>query len=148
MTEHLIRLRGGWQCDPSIDEGVSSRFVTLPLHSPMTLSAPLRLIRWFGSPRFDLDHERILLRMEHIEGLAIARLNDREIARPSPGTANLVLSLDEQLLARNQLVLEIDSFPSAPRDSDDFTWGKIALAIVPRTGIPVEPRGDSEKSHR
>jgi hypothetical protein len=69
--------------------------------------------------------------MIEVPGLVSARLNGRELVAPDPGRSDWSVPLIEPLLARNELVLEVDlgRLRETPR-----SWGSIALAISPRPG--------------
>jgi hypothetical protein len=135
MPDHLIRLRGGWlQFDPhspvDADSGIR---VTLPMTWPAGPAGRVRLVRSFGPPPFDPGRETLTLRLEHVDGLVSARLNDREIARPTPGTATLDIPLPDPLPRRNLLVLDVDP-PGDGRPPGP--WGAIALVIAPSSDAP------------
>ena len=126
MSEHLIRLRGGWE----FHMGESVRRLALPLTWPPGLVSRVRLVRPFNRPPIDLQSERLGLRLDDVRGLLAVRLNGRELARPAPGTSMLELPLDEPLPARN--VLELDVAPETT--VEPAAWGRIALVIRPRGG--------------
>jgi hypothetical protein len=124
VPDHLIRLRGGWNLDDA------PRPVTLPMPLPLPHGGSdgrIRLSRRFGLPPFDPSRESLSLRLSRVAGLASARLNGREVARPSPGTSTLVIPLPDPLPRRNLLVLEVDL---AAAGTPDGPWGDVALAIA------------------
>jgi hypothetical protein len=139
MSEHRIRLRGGWNClpDPSLvrDEGEASgrdgHAVTLPHPGPWPVGpgGRVHLTRSFGPPRFDPASESLSLHLERVAGLLSVRLNGREIARPGRGTDALRLPIDDPLSRRNllTLVLDVSGTGSVPAP-----WGEIALVISTR----------------
>jgi hypothetical protein len=129
MSEHFIRLRGGWEWhEPG--GGSADRRVTLPMIWPSRLTARVRLVRSFQRPPLDPAREALALRLESVAGLVAAWLNDHELARPDPGTTTLRLPLDAPLPSRNVLVLEVDPPPHDP--AADEPWGEIALVIAGR----------------
>ena len=138
MPEHLIRLRGAWLAldphdgdagDGSAGADDQGRRINLPITWPAGTHDPVRLVRSFGPPPFDPDHESLILRLEAIDGLESARLNGREIARPSPGTTRLDIPLTGPLPRRNVLILDLT--PPVPRQGP-APWGAIALVIASR----------------
>ena len=120
MTEHLIRLRGAWEFQTS--DG--PRRVDLPTTWPPGAPAPLLLARRFNRPRVDAGRETIGLLLEDVPGLLSVRLNDREVARPGPGSGTLEVPVEGMLTPKNLLVLEVD--PAGVRAEP---WGRIALVI-------------------
>jgi hypothetical protein len=129
MSEHIIRLRGGWLYhDP---DGVSERRLTLPVAWTPGLTERVRLVRLFQRPAIDPGRESLALRLESIPGLVVVRLNGREQARPSARSGSLFLSLEEPLPSRN--VLELEAEPPAGCSEP---WGVIALVITVREGRP------------
>jgi hypothetical protein len=125
MTEHLIRLRGGWEWHAPGDD--PERRVTLPMIWPTGLAARVHLRRSFQRPPLDPAREALALRLESITGLVVVRLNSRELVRPGPGVSVLCLPLDDPLPPRNVLDLEID-----PPEAGAEPWGTIALVISAR----------------
>ena len=154
MPEHLIRLRGGWrQLDPDGEaeaEAVETgNRVTLPWTGQAGRAGRIRLVRSFGPPPWDPEHETLSLRLAEVGGLASARLNDREIARPTPGTTALDIPLSDPLPRRNLLVLDVD-LPDP--GISPASWGVIALVIRPREPStesrtdrgPADPTAESD----
>jgi hypothetical protein len=145
MPEHLIRLRGGWlQLEPDApadaDRADPALRVTLPWTWPAGPPGGIRLVRSFGPPPFDPGSETLTLRLARVGGLVSARLNDREIARPSPGTTSLDIPLPGPLPRRNLLVLDVE--PPVPGPGQDpAPWGEIALVIAPIDPSPDAPAG-------
>jgi hypothetical protein len=128
IPEHRIRLRGGWEWhDP--DGARPPRRAVLPLDAPPGGPGPIRLVRWFQTPRYDPARESLWLRLENVDGLGRVCLNDREIACGPFGPDPTLLPLGDQLPGRNRLTLDV--IP-APR-SDASPWGMVALAI--RRGV-------------
>jgi hypothetical protein len=123
MSEHLIRLRGGWEWhEPGADP---SRRVTLPMTWPAGLSGRVRLVRSFHRPPFDPARETLAIGLESVAGLVLVRLNDRELAWPDAGVTALRLPLDDPLPPRNVLELEVE-----PPVVGVEPWGTIALVIA------------------
>ena len=131
MTEHIIRLRGGWETDHPL-EGHPARFLTLRLKHPRPLPSPIELIRRFSSPRIELDREVVILKFEDVEGLEFVRLNDRTLDLPDEIDSDFVLELEEPLRPRNELRLGVRWPDNLSQASKDTEWGNIALVIVPR----------------
>jgi hypothetical protein len=128
ISEHRIRLRGGWECHPASGDDEPTRRVTLPFVWPADASRTVRLVRPFNRPPIDPARESLVLELDQVEGLAALLLNDRELARPPRGTSRVVISLDGPLPARNELVLEVE--PPAVGNPGS-TWGMVALVIRP-----------------
>jgi hypothetical protein len=132
-SEHLIRLRGGWECIGGHfggDPAVPAR-LTLPVDWPDGLHEPLRLTRRFSAPPLDPEREQLLLRLADIAGLCSVALNDRLLAAPA-GESALELPLAEHIAARNVLVLEVDPRAWADAPGARLGWGSIALVVRPR----------------
>lgn len=150
MTEHLIRLRGGWlRVDPdaSPDAPESGRRVTLPFTRPDTPSGRVRLVRSFGPPPFDPARETLAVRLARVAGLASVRLNGPTIARPAAGTIALEVPLAGPLPRRNLLVLDVDfdaARPAPGPEPSPETWGEVALVISPREPSEEELLGGIE----
>jgi hypothetical protein len=127
MFEHLIRLRGGWEChDP---DGGPARRLTLPVTWTPGVTGRRKLLRSFQRPPFDPTRESLALRLESITGVVVVRLNGRERARPGASPGVLLLSLDDPLPLRNLLELEIEPTACGPEP-----WGVIALVVTEREG--------------
>jgi hypothetical protein len=134
MTEHRIRLRGGWEChyrevDDEDAPGQVHR-VELPAASAADLPARFRLTRQFGRPPVDLRKEVVTLEMRNVPGLRSARINGRAIEPGMTEGAAWSIDLSEPLLPRNGLVLEVEL--EGPLRSTGSPWGEIALVIRPR----------------
>jgi hypothetical protein len=125
MSEHLIRLRGGWEWHAPGD-GPAQR-VALPMIWPAGLTTHVRLLRSFQRPPLDPAREALALRLESISGLVVVRLNGRALAHPEPGVSALSLPLDDPLPPRNVLELE-----AGPLTESAEPWGTIALVITAR----------------
>jgi len=132
MSEHLIRLRKGWE---SIDlDSLDPRpeRITLPLPAGWRSARRLRLTRRFGCPPLNPDIESLWLRLESVSGLASLQLNGRDIPLgPYPhGTLDIRL---EELRPRNELALELSAAAGDPA-GDSTAWGEIALLIRSEPG--------------
>lgn len=131
MPEHRIRFRGAWDWHVREGEVEFARRVTLPADWPVDVASPFRLVRRFGRPPFDPAVETVRLELIAVPGLVAARLNGRGLGGPPEGAVVWSVPLDEPLLPRNVLVLEVDL--GAFRDWPGG-WGAIALVIAPRAG--------------
>lgn len=161
MSEHRIRLRGGWLwLDPDVspDDSPTGRRVTLPIEWPGGPAGRVRLARSFGPPPMDPSRETLALHMARVGGLASARLNGAEIARPTPGTTAIEVPLPGPLPRRNLLVLEVDLGANGDHPGPDqapVPWGEVALIIGPRepphgaaddAGVAGRTGGDDRES--
>lgn len=125
MTEHPIRLRGGWELrEPS---GGHPERLTLPLVGFPRSTTPVRLYRSFHVPAVDPAREELWLRLEAVPGLAEVRFNGRALPRPHAGALveHLRLDLDAAVPATNELMLRVDVAP----EPLDPPWGIVALVI-------------------
>ena len=131
MTEHRIRLRGGWECIP-IDSTASAAYrLALPTRWKPEGPSRLRLIRRFNQPRTEAGTE-VVLRMEQVPGIRLLQLNGQPTPLGSPDRSEFEIALDSSA-ARHQLILEIE--PPTPDDSVTGApeWGVVALVIRPTT---------------
>ena len=128
MSEHRIRLRGGWEAraiDPML--GAVDR-LTLPIRWDLDRPRRMRLTRRFQRPPLEVPSHLVLL-LEHVPGIISLELNGESPVRVSPEQTRYEVPLG-RLPQRNQLVLEIET----PRSndwagSDAPEWGSIALVI-------------------
>ena len=135
MSEHRIRLRGGWEAH-AIDgiPGVVER-LTLPIRWEFDRPRRLRLTRRFQRPPLAVPSQLVLL-LEHVPGIVALELNGESPVGVSPEQTRYEVPLD-RLLERNQLVLEIATPCATDRAGGDAPeWGSIALVI--RTAGPLE----------
>jgi hypothetical protein len=131
-TEHLIRLRAGWEWY-SLDPGSGERWrVALPTIWPPGLVTPFRLVRHFGRPPIDPAREQAVLRLDDVPGLREARLNDRPLGGPVENPRPIEFVLDDLLRTRNELELVVDPRSWSSVESSDRPWGTIALVIRSR----------------
>ena len=131
MTEHVIRLRGGWECHSGHCEDAVTR-ITLPVCWPLGFPSRVRLTRSFQRPNVDQEREAISLRLEDVTGLAELKLNGSPVPLPDRRSC-LEIPLEHELPARNRLALEVELAP-LERDGTGATapWGSIALVITRR----------------
>jgi hypothetical protein len=127
VTEHRIRLRGGWECIP-IDGPASEAFrLTLPTRWEAEGPRRLRLIRRFSQPRTEAGTE-VVLQMEQVPGIRRLQIDGQSTPPGSPERSEFELALDGSA-ARHLLILEIET----PIPDDPVTaapeWGVIALVI-------------------
>src|SRR4051794_27649978 len=141
MSEHWIRLRGGWRCLPSPDNPSAAYPITLPTRWAPGQAGRLRLVRQFGLPAIDRRRERVALRIAEVPGVVAIRLNGRPIDLPG-GDGRDVLELGEdQLRPRNELVLEVDPDRAAARQPGQPEWGHVALLVRPLEDMPPAGSG-------
>jgi hypothetical protein len=134
VTEHMIRLRGGWACRALDSPDSSERPLTLPVRWGPHDPARMFLTRKFGRPRLDPDRETLLLKMDHVPGILSVDLNGHPIARSAALVSRYEIEL-AHLLDRNVLVLEIETPESRLGPAGNVAeWGMISLVIR-----PVEP---------
>lgn len=128
MSEHVIRLRGPWECLGVGKPGDLPPRVTLPMSWPAWSVgiAQVRLARAFGLPTFDRGREAVDLQMVGVPGVVAARLNGLELDAPPGGADGWLVRVDGLLRPRNQLVLDVD-----PARVSEDEWGAIALVIRP-----------------
>jgi hypothetical protein len=131
-SEHLIRLRGGWEWQASEAGSEVGRRIALPTVWPPGLSAPIRLVRRFGGPPVDPQREQVVLRLENVPGLRSVWLNDRLLGQLTQNADALEFVVDEPLPARNLLRLLVDPTAWSDLEAISVPWGTIALAIRPR----------------
>lgn len=132
LNEHLIRLRGGWECRTTASGMSLTRRFTLPTRWANHNAERLTLTRRFGRPAFDPDCADIWLRMDHVAGMHCLELNGQPLVTVSPTTSQYDIPLPA-LSDRNQLDIEVDVKEAAPRSpSPDAEWGLISLVIRSR----------------
>lgn len=127
MTDHPIRLRGGWELLHSAADGKPER-VTLPLDRRPPDWGRTRLVRRFQTPTYHVQAESLWLRLESLPGLRSASLNGRSIA-VSPGIDEpTMVPIGAACEARNVLILEVDP-SSMTANAPEGPWGLITLII-------------------
>jgi hypothetical protein len=134
MSEHLIRLRKGWELEDLDSPDHRPQRVSLPLEAGWAGARRLRLTRRFGCPPLNPGSESLWLRLESVSGLASLRLNDRDLS-PGPGVHVVVDIRLAELPARNVLALELSSAAalSDAQRCGSLACGEIALLIRQET---------------
>jgi len=134
VTEHRIRLRGGWGCCAAGLPQADEQRVTLPIRWRPDGPGRLRLTRRFGRPPFEPEREVLVLRLDQVAGIYSILLNGQPVARVSPDRSQYEIQL-EHGRDRNLLELELEP-PLAGVDAAGprAEWGLIALVIR-----PIEP---------
>jgi hypothetical protein len=130
MLEHLIRLRKGWELVDLDSPDHCTQRVTLPLEAGWTGARRLRLTRRFGCPPLKPGLESLWLRLESVLGLALLRLNDRDLT-PGPGVQGIIDIHLAELPARSVLTLELSSAATLPdaQRGGSLACGEITLLI-------------------
>ena len=128
MSEHRIRLRGGWECCTCAVPEAPPKRLNLPIRWRAEHPKRVRLTRRFGSPPFDPFHQRLVLELEQVAGIDSLSLNGQPIAEISPERTRYEIPLDGAP-ERNTLVMELET--SAAGRGAAPEWGLIALVIRP-----------------
>ncbi len=123
MTEHMIRLRGGWTLLGRETEDRPTK-LTLPLTSFPGRPGNLVFSRFFQRPPLANPGQTLWLQLESVPGLKSITINRQELARTNPEAPIERLFLGNDLPDRNQLVLSVDSNVRLQE-----RWGCIALVI-------------------
>jgi hypothetical protein len=131
VSEHCIRLRGGWECRRLDVPFAAASRIGLPIDWGHNQPRRLQLIRRFGRPSVDAGSQ-VVLRLENAPGIQRLLLNGQSVPPPSPSDSRYEIPLD---LApdRNLLVLEVET--PGTTDSEPASsklWGEVAIVI--RTG--------------
>ncbi len=133
MSEHRIRLRGGWDChyrEGGLEDSPEIvRRIDLPMKWLSDLPTQFRLTRQFGKPPVDMRFEEVSLEMKNVHGLNSVRLNGHVLTRGPDDTGFWSVSLTEPLLPRNGVVLEV---VLDQRHNATPFQGDISLLIRPR----------------
>ena len=129
MSDHLIRLRGGWECRAAGLPESEGRRLTLPVRWGQDSPRRVVLTRRFGRPPLETAGQALLLRMDQVEGLFSLSLNGRPIALESVLGSRHEIELGE-LSDRNLLVLEVET-PAfeAGAGGSRREWGNIAIVV-------------------
>jgi len=138
VTEHRIRLRGGWGCCAAGLPESDEQRVTLPIRwSPDGLGR-MRLTRRFGRPPFDPDRQVLILRLDQVAGIQSIVLNGQPIAGVCPEMSLHELQINHAR-DRNLLVLEMEPpLPGMESAGASAEWGIVALVVR-----PIEPAAGS-----
>jgi hypothetical protein len=139
MSEHRIRLRGGWLLLEPTSRDATRRRITLPLGGFAANAGKIILFRSFQRPPLDPGRESLWLRLDDVPGLLSVALNDRRIALVPNGVSNLLVPLGDDLPARNQLQLDVDPLAGRHASKPDAPWGEVALVIVQSEGPDDSP---------
>lgn len=133
MPDHRIRLRAGWDCHYVDFEGRDSASwrVDLPTTWGPDTQFPLKLVRQFGRPPVNPDHEQVFLELRSVPGLQSVRLNGLLLDLESTHLNSHELLLPGVLLPRNAILLEVTQPVVSP------SWGEICLRITPRNDSPT-----------
>jgi len=136
VTEHRIRLRGGWACRAAGSPECEDRRLDLPVRWGSDQPRRLVLTRRFGRPPLDPGRQVLLIQMDQVEGIDSFVLNGQPIAPIATAACRYELEVPN-LAERNVLVLEIE-LPEAGPDpaARRGEWGLIALVV--RTIEPAQ----------
>ncbi len=127
--EHVIRLRGGWDCVDLDDKEPHPERISLPARWGSAAPRRLRLIRRFGRPAASSDNQQLLLRLDRVPGLDSVSLNGQILSVSCPDDGPVEVPLPK-LFRRNQLVLEVVLPELQPGDRGHLpAWGEVALLI-------------------
>ncbi len=132
MSEHLIRLRGGWEViDPGAGDGPSRR-LELPLRGSPDPGRYVRLIRRFGRPPIAAPRQSVWLRIARAPGLTGIKLNGSMIPLEGKGSQPEEIPM-QGLRPRNELEIEVP-----PLAQGHPEWGEFTIVI--RDAPAPEPR--------
>jgi hypothetical protein len=135
MSEHRIRLRGGWECHyREGDDGDGPEIVqriSLPFEWPANLPAKVRLIRQFGKPPVDSRVDEVSLELRNVPGIEKTWVNGQESVGRSDVPDSRSIPLEDPLLPRNGLAIDVDLAMARTVTGE---WGEIWLSIHPRGG--------------
>ena len=138
MSEHRIRLRGGWEARAIDAMPWAVNRLTLPIRWDVDLPRRLRLTRRFQRPPLEdpsLPGSRqagqpdLRLLLEQVPGLIALELNGESPVCVWPEQTRYEIPLS-RLPQRNQLVLEVETPRRDDRPGGEAPeWGCIALVI-------------------
>jgi hypothetical protein len=143
MSDHWIRLRGGWRADRETPAGPPG-WVALPLPQPPWPDPPAALRRAFHAPPIDADREAVWLRLERTAGLRAVRLNGATLVAGTTGPGVIAVRLPVDLPARSLLELEPEPDFAPPADAGE--WGRVAL-VIRDAGAFAGELGDPGEGH-
>ncbi len=133
MDIHVIKLRGGWECDAPGGPGITSARRSLPVRAETLPAGRLRLTRRFNRPPRE-PGSTVLLRLSRCPGIHSLTYNGRPLHPISPDRSDFELGLG-QLAASNELVIEAEP----PRG--EVEWGLISLVFTSRASGTPESAG-------
>jgi hypothetical protein len=136
VSEHRIRLRGGWECDSIDPPAPGPCRLTLPTRWTAEGRRRLRLTRRFHQPPLETG-SRVVLRLEHVPGIHSLELNGQPAVPVSPGWSEYEVLLDASA-SRHRLVLEVETPDPADSSMPATEWGYVSLVI--RSEEPVDER--------
>lgn len=129
MTEHRIRLRGGWECRAAGSPEIDAKRLSLPVRWAHDEPRRLILTRRFGRPALDPLRQVLLLQMDQVQGILSLLLNGQRVALTSAEFTNYEIELPN-LPERNLLTVELDASACGSRPGGaDREWGMISLVI-------------------
>jgi hypothetical protein len=139
MSEHWIRLRGGWEAVDLDDPLALCVRMNLPVFWTGEKTRRLRLRRRFGRPALDRQDESLWLRIDRATGLYRLTLNGCELPIAAGTSGPIEIPL-RTISDRNELVLEVCYQPSAmASEARAGGWGEIALLIRARADEQDRP---------
>lgn len=174
---HIIRLRGPWKYEivqrfaienhtPSPAEPAGD--IPLPCDwrtvLPEDFAGVVRFRRWFNSPTGITSEHQILLVIDHVDGHAIARLDDHHLFSIEPGQFPASADIKHCLASRNELIVDVtwplqsaDHVAATPRGLTGLVWLAIfepgepaelpPLPHSPANAPPKHPVDDSESEN-
>jgi hypothetical protein len=127
VSEHRIRLRGGWECE-SVDPPSGAPYrLTLPTRWAADGPRRLRLTRQFNQPPVQTG-SRVVVRLQQVPGIRSLEVNGQAAVPVSPGCTEYEVLLDASGGPR-RLVLDVDTTNSSDPTSPPIEWGDVALVI-------------------
>lgn len=136
MDTHVIRLRGGWECEALESPGNGPVRLSLPVRVGALPTGRLRLIRRFNRPPRDVD-STVVLRLSRCIGIHSIVYNGQPVGPISPDHSEFELRLGH-LAPRNELMIEAEP----PRG--DAEWGVISLTFASGSAGMPGPVGSEE----
>jgi hypothetical protein len=131
VSEHRIRLRGGWTCQGANSSAADQESITLPVRWDLRNPRRVRLSRRFGRPPIDRVGQKLFLELDHARGIQSLRLNGTIVEATSPARSNYLIEITAAP-ERNTLVIEVETGESTSGAAgDENLWGQIALLIRP-----------------
>lgn len=140
MSEHWIRLRGGWTADRG-DSNSPAGWLTLPLSRSPWPDPPRTLRRHFQAPLIDPQREAVWLVLAAMPGRREIRLNGEPLDATPGDSMAVEIPLPAPLPHRCRLEIELMADDPGPSADE---WGHVALVIRPRSpgaGAAGEPGG-------